>query len=36
MAHIFISYARKDGRELALRLKADLERAGHDAWLDTA
>ena len=33
---IFISYARKDGRELALKLKKSLEDAGHDAWLDTS
>ncbi|MBZ0280696.1 MAG: TIR domain-containing protein [Anaerolineae bacterium] len=32
---IFISYARKDGRELALRLQADLQNAGLSAWLDT-
>ncbi len=33
---IFISYARKDGRQLALQLKDDLHRAGHHVWLDTA
>lgn len=32
---IFISYARGDGRELAQRLKRDLDAAGHGAWLDT-
>jgi len=31
---IFISYARKDGAELALRLQKDLRAAGFDAWLD--
>ncbi|HRW10264.1 MAG TPA: NB-ARC domain-containing protein, partial [Caldilineaceae bacterium] len=35
---IFISYARKDGRDLALRLQADLtsKEYDRDAWLDTA
>ena len=33
---IFISYARRDGAELARRLKDDLERNGFDAWLDTS
>lgn len=33
---IFISYARKDGRDLALRLRADLTALGYDVWLDTA
>ncbi|MFW5691472.1 MAG: DarT ssDNA thymidine ADP-ribosyltransferase family protein, partial [Chloroflexota bacterium] len=33
---IFISYAREDGRMLALRLRGDLLAAGQDAWLDTA
>jgi hypothetical protein len=33
---IFISYARRDGTELARRLKADLETNGFDAWLDTS
>lgn len=33
---IFISYARRDGGELARRLKADLEKAGFDSWLDTS
>src|SRR5690349_12791232 len=32
---VFISYARKDGVDLALRLQADLTRSGFDAWLDT-
>jgi hypothetical protein len=31
---IFISYAREDARETALRLRDDLAAAGHDAWLD--
>jgi WD40 repeat protein len=32
---IFISYARRDGGELARHLHADLESRGLDAWLDT-
>ncbi|MDX2077823.1 MAG: TIR domain-containing protein, partial [bacterium] len=32
---IFISYARKDGRELALRLQHDLTDFGFEVWLDT-
>src|ERR1035437_9290823 len=32
---IFVSYARKDGAELALRLQKDLTAAGYDVWLDT-
>ena len=32
---IFISYARKDGADLARRLQADLEKNNFDAWLDT-
>jgi hypothetical protein len=35
VADLFISYARKDGRELANRLATDLER-NHDPWLDTS
>lgn len=31
---IFISYAREDARDIALRLYDDLKGAGHDAWLD--
>jgi hypothetical protein len=31
---IFISYAHKDGRDLALRLKSDLEIHGYTVWLD--
>lgn len=31
---IFISYARKDARDLALRLRDDLEEAGFAVWLD--
>ena len=31
---VFISYARKDGSELALRLKRDLEKKGSLVWLD--
>ena len=34
--NIFISYARRDGRMLALQLKADLEEATYPVWLDTA
>jgi WD40 repeat protein len=33
---IFISYARKDGRALALRLQERLRDAGQTAWLDTS
>jgi hypothetical protein len=33
---IFVSYARKDGAELALRPQHDLTAAGFDVWLDTA
>ncbi|MBE2268204.1 MAG: toll/interleukin-1 receptor domain-containing protein, partial [Anaerolinea sp.] len=33
---IFISYARRDARTLALRLQADLIGAGYDVWLDTS
>ena len=36
MAEIFISYARKDDRELALRLQGSLVANGHSAWLDTS
>src|SRR5271165_62651 len=32
---VFISYARKDGAELAQRLQASLAANGFDAWLDT-
>jgi hypothetical protein len=32
---VFISYACKDGTELAQRLQADLTKSGFDAWLDT-
>ena len=31
---IFISYAHKDGAELATRLQQDLTKNGFDAWLD--
>ena len=31
---IFISYAHKDGADLAQRLQADLTRRGFDTWLD--
>ncbi|MBZ5520925.1 MAG: TIR domain-containing protein [Acidobacteriia bacterium] len=34
MKKIFISYARKDGAELAQRLQSDLKARGYDAWLD--
>jgi len=33
--NIFISYGRRDGRTLALRLRDDLQRLGHSVWLDT-
>jgi len=32
---VFISYARRDGAELAQRLQRDLAARGIDAWLDT-
>jgi WD40 repeat protein len=32
---VFISYARRDGKALALRLKKDLTAAKFDVWLDT-
>jgi WD40 repeat protein len=32
---VFISYARKDGSQLAARLQRELTDAGIDAWLDT-
>lgn len=31
---IFISYAHKDGANLALRVHADLTNKGFDVWLD--
>jgi hypothetical protein len=34
MAKVFISYARKDTKELAVKLHADLVRANHLVWLD--
>lgn len=34
-SRIFISYARRDGAQLAQRLQTDLAKAGFDAWLDT-
>jgi hypothetical protein len=33
---IFLSYAREDTREIALRLCNDLTKAGQSVWLDTA
>ena len=33
---IFVSYARRDGAELALRLEKDLTAAGFGVWGDTA
>lgn len=32
---IFVSYARRDASELALRLQKDLSGAGFEVWLDT-
>ena len=32
---VFLSYARKDGREAALHLKSELERERFTVWLDT-
>src|SRR5271154_3955172 len=34
-SRVFISYARKDGTDLAQRLEADLKARGLDPWLDT-
>ena len=34
-SHIFISYARADGREYAERLDNDLQAAGYTTWRDT-
>ncbi|MGA8442922.1 MAG: toll/interleukin-1 receptor domain-containing protein [Candidatus Sulfotelmatobacter sp.] len=31
---VFISYAHRDGKDLASRLQQDLESSGLDAWLD--
>lgn len=36
ITNIFISYGRKDARELALRLSEDLQAVGYSVWLDTA
>lgn len=33
---IFISYARDDAMDIALKLRNDLSAAGHDTWLDLA
>ncbi|MSV29537.1 MAG: TIR domain-containing protein, partial [Bryobacterales bacterium] len=35
LLRIFISYAHRDGGDLASRLQIDLEARGFDAWLDT-
>lgn len=32
--NIFISYGRKDAKELAFRLRDDLQNLGHSVWLD--
>src|SRR5258706_1282624 len=32
---VFVSYARRDGSELAVRLQKDLMAAGFEVWLDT-
>lgn len=34
--NIFISYARSDTRELALKLRDDLQASGYSVWLDTS
>ncbi len=31
---IFVSYAREDARDIAIRLRDDLIDSGHDTWLD--
>lgn len=33
---IFLSYARRDGRDLALRLQGDINAIGYRVWLDTS
>lgn len=33
---LFISYARKDARDLALKLHTDLVKRGYEVWLDTS
>ena len=33
-SRVFISYAHRDGADLARRLQADLTAKGFDAWLD--
>ena len=35
-SQLFISYARKDGTEMALRLQSNLETEGFDPWLDAS
>lgn len=35
MTQLFVSYARSDGRDLALKLRDDLLRLGLKVWLDT-
>ena len=35
-AKIFISYARRDSRDLAHRLRNDLQKKKHTVWLDTS
>ncbi|HYM76872.1 MAG TPA: TIR domain-containing protein [Candidatus Dormibacteraeota bacterium] len=34
--HIFLSYAREDGSEFACRLYEDLQKKGHEPWLDVS
>ncbi|MCA9912697.1 MAG: toll/interleukin-1 receptor domain-containing protein, partial [Anaerolineae bacterium] len=34
VTNIFISYSRKDSKELALRLRDDLQATGFSVWLD--
>lgn len=34
MANIFVSYARKDSKDLAVHLSDDLIRSGHSVWFD--
>jgi hypothetical protein len=34
MAKLFLSYARRDGEQLARRLETDLRAAGHEPWRD--
>jgi len=36
VSRLFVSYAHKDGSQLAVRLSDDLRREGYTVWIDTA